>query len=284
MEIAYVSEFTEGEQVIRAVGGDARSFGFGEGTSVPLEETYCRRMVEGAIPAVIPDARADERVRDLDATAEADIGSYIGVPLRLSDGRIYGTLCCASHDPQHALGERHARFMRLLARLIADRLEIEGRVDEPTPRREVEERPDAMEATARLTLWFAGAPNAAAAARHALGSLDEQIDESRRYDLRLLITELVTNSVRHAGIGPVNAVGLEVAIFGERVRVEVSDPGPGFEPEIPVPDLDRAGGWGLYLVDELTDRWGVARDGLTRVWFEMEGSAPARDVPEFAAA
>jgi hypothetical protein len=54
------------------------------------------------------------------------------------------------------------------------------------------------------------------------------------------------------------------------VRVEVADRGEGFEPVPRDADRSRPGGWGLYLVDQLADRWGVARDQMNRVWFEMD--------------
>ena len=60
MDIAYYSELAEGQQVVRSVRGDSDSFHFGEGTRVPLEETYCRRMLTGVVPNVIPDARRDD--------------------------------------------------------------------------------------------------------------------------------------------------------------------------------------------------------------------------------
>jgi HD-GYP domain-containing protein (c-di-GMP phosphodiesterase class II) len=64
-------------------------------------------------------------VSGLEVTREADIGSYVGLPLRFSDGRVYGTLCCLSHSPEPHLQERDARFMEVLARLVADQIERE---------------------------------------------------------------------------------------------------------------------------------------------------------------
>ena len=69
------------------------------------------------------DSSGDPVVGDLPITADAGIGSYIGVPLTLSDGRSYGTFCCLSHAPDPSLRERDTQFMRLLARLLADLLE-----------------------------------------------------------------------------------------------------------------------------------------------------------------
>jgi anti-sigma regulatory factor (Ser/Thr protein kinase) len=55
------------------------------------------------------------------------------------------------------------------------------------------------------------------------------------------------------------------------LRVEVTDPGPGFEPHADLPARDETGGWGLFLTERLADRWGVEREGgLTTVWLEMD--------------
>jgi signal transduction histidine kinase len=83
----------------------------------------------------------------------------------------------------------------------------------------------------------------------------------------LLTSELVTNAVRHAGG---DAVRLVVALTGTLLRIEVHDPGNGFELKAPSDDPLRASGWGLVLVEELADRWGIDHDPRTRVWFEMD--------------
>jgi anti-sigma regulatory factor (Ser/Thr protein kinase) len=129
--------------------------------------------------------------------------------------------------------------------------------------------------TATLELWYSGAPSAAAAARRVVGSLDDHFDVTRLDDVLLLVTELVTNAIRHAGVDEEGSVGLDVSVTPGVLRVEVSDPGPGFEQlEHPEPDLDRTGGWGLFLVDQLADRWGVKHEVGTRVWFEMDHEPP----------
>ena len=125
MDVAFVSEFAGDRMEFRALEGDAESFGWREGGGVPLEGTFCKRVVEGSLPSVVPDAKNDARVGGLDVTREAGIGSYVGVPLRLSSGRVYGTLCCLSHSPEPRLRERDARFMGVLARLVADQIERE---------------------------------------------------------------------------------------------------------------------------------------------------------------
>ena len=125
MEVAFVSEFLEGEIFFRSLEGDAESFRFSEGVGSPVEATFCRRVIEGRIPNVVPDANEDEEVRDLGMTRVSDIGSYVGVPLRFSDGRVYGTVCCMSHSPDPELRERDVGFMAVLARFITEQLERE---------------------------------------------------------------------------------------------------------------------------------------------------------------
>lgn len=126
MDVAFVSEFIGEEQVFRSLEGDGESFGLVKDGSLPLEGSYCKRIIDGRIPNVIPDARQDERVRDLDVTRAAGVGSYVGFPLRLSNGRLYGTLCCASHTPDPWLRERDLRLMGDLAEKLARRLERDG--------------------------------------------------------------------------------------------------------------------------------------------------------------
>ena len=102
-------------------------------------------------------------------------------------------------------------------------------------------------------------------ARAVLGPL---VDDRRRNDLLVLVTELVTNAVRHAGIDADGSVVVHFAAAAEVVRVEVCDGGPGFEPVIRAPDA--AGGFGMPLLRALSDRWGVAVDDGTCVWFEID--------------
>jgi len=126
MDVAFVSQFSEDRLVFRAVEGDAESFGWQEGTSFPIDESYCKRVIDGRIPQVVPDAKREDATKDLRVTSETDIGSYAAVPLVLSDGRIYGTLCCVSHDPDPWLRERDLKLMERTARWLVEQLERYG--------------------------------------------------------------------------------------------------------------------------------------------------------------
>lgn len=127
MEMAFTSEFDDEHQVLRVLCGEAESFHASEGLAMPLEHTYCQRVLDGRLPNLIPDTHADERAAHLPGTTMAGIGAYVSLPLRFSDGRLYGTLCAASHEAKNDLGYRELQFLQIFARLIVDILEREER-------------------------------------------------------------------------------------------------------------------------------------------------------------
>jgi anti-sigma regulatory factor (Ser/Thr protein kinase) len=100
---------------------------------------------------------------------------------------------------------------------------------------------------------------------------DGRLPTAVRDDVLLLVTELVTNAVRHAGVGPEEVIQVELRCWPQRVRVDVVDPGTELPRVRPRLSPDTAGGWGLVLVDRIAARWGVGRGpAFTRVWFELE--------------
>jgi anti-sigma regulatory factor (Ser/Thr protein kinase) len=118
-----------------------------------------------------------------------------------------------------------------------------------------------------ISLSLRGGPEAAAKARRALSKLRADIDPPLMETLRLLVTELVSNSVRHARA---DTVILRVLVGRTVVLTEVTDEGPGFDPqEAGTPGTDDSG-WGLFLVERLSHRWGVSQQqDATKVWFEL---------------
>ena len=112
--------------------------------------------------------------------------------------------------------------------------------------------------------------SAASEARAALTALQDKVDGGVLEDLRLLVSELVSNSVRHSGASPGAKVVLAITAAGESVRVEVTDAGGGFEPRPRTRDQSKGSGWGLHLVDRIAHRWGVDGRDRTRVWFEID--------------
>jgi GAF domain-containing protein len=126
MDIALVTELAGDLLVFRALEGDAESFGWGRGEGIPLDESYCKRVLDGRLPNVIPDARSEDRTRDLWVTSEANIGSYVAVPVVRSDGSPYGTLCCLSHEADPRLREQDLELMEGVAREVSRQLKREG--------------------------------------------------------------------------------------------------------------------------------------------------------------
>ena len=121
----------------------------------------------------------------------------------------------------------------------------------------------------RITRQLPPGPEAVAQARRALDRLSDGLSESDLFDLRLVVSELVTNSVRHAGSQRAGDVRLAVCLEEHCARVEVRDAGAGFRPPADGPRARGDSGWGLVLVDQLADAWGVEANGRTTVWCEL---------------
>jgi len=110
-------------------------------------------------------------------------------------------------------------------------------------------------------------PGSAAAARRVLDQLDGHFDAAKLDTARLLVTEVVTNAVRH--VKREGQIDLNVALRDDALRVEVLDPGSGFVPRRRGPDSPIDGKWGLHFLEVLSDRWGIDSAERTRVWFEL---------------
>jgi anti-sigma regulatory factor (Ser/Thr protein kinase) len=110
-------------------------------------------------------------------------------------------------------------------------------------------------------------PGSVATARERLcAAVAPDLPDEEVETLRLLVSEVVTNAVRHgSATEPVN---LNVH-WNSEVRVEVCDHGTGFTPHPRLGALDEPGGFGLYLVGRLADRWGVETSDGTTVWFVL---------------
>ena len=119
-----------------------------------------------------------------------------------------------------------------------------------------------------LDLWLPPEPGSVAEARsRVLEAVGPQLaDDGQAETLRLLVSELVTNAVRHGGCDEPVEVH---AVWNAEVRVEVVDHGDGFSPAPRNGAPDEPGGFGLLLVRSLADQWGVDTDSATRVWFVL---------------
>jgi anti-sigma regulatory factor (Ser/Thr protein kinase) len=119
--------------------------------------------------------------------------------------------------------------------------------------------------TEQSSFQFRREPQTVRAARRVLDALEGRFPKDRLYDASLCLSELVTNAVQHPGSG--GDLELRLAVGEERLRVEVANDGGGFAPGAPTPGDER--GWGLFIVDNLADGWGVVPGERTVVWFEI---------------
>jgi len=126
------------------------------------------------------------------------------------------------------------------------------------------------QASGRQELILGADPESIREARVWLSALATGlVDDSRRPDLELVITEVVTNAVRHGAA--TGALLLAATPKPEFLCVQVTDEGAGFVPRPGAMASDANGGFGLFLVEQLTRRWGMTRENhRTRVWFEFD--------------
>jgi len=129
----------------------------------------------------------------------------------------------------------------------------------------------------RRDFLLAARPESAAAARRAIEAMD--IPDALIADAKLLVSELVTNSVRHAGLGPEDSIQVTIRWSGSMLRVIVWDRTTdlALSPVVgqfrPAPGADS--GWGLFLVDRIAGRWGTSLDRRAGYWFELDLEPPA---------
>jgi len=124
---------------------------------------------------------------------------------------------------------------------------------------------------AEINLRLAPEPEVVTTARHTLDRLADLLPPEKLEDVRLVVSELVTNSILHARLSPNDHISLTVMVSAGSVRGRVCDPGPGFEvPSEPRPQPSLRGGWGLPIVETISDRWGVEQNSYSCVWFEID--------------
>lgn len=143
MDVAFVSEFSQGRRVFRHVDPVAPGNPVQVGNGDPLEESYCQRIVDGRLPELMTDARDNPVAAALPVTHALPVGAHLSVPIRLADGDIYGTFCCFSFTPDRTLDQRDLNMMRVFADVTARLIDSE---------QEASRRRRAMEAGIREVL------------------------------------------------------------------------------------------------------------------------------------
>ncbi len=115
MDVAFISEFRGESRIIRYLDGNFVPLQLEVGAGDPLDESYCQRVLDGRLPELIQDAASLPEAQAIPATKAWPVGAHLSVPLRFSDGRLYGTFCCFSTTPDKSLDERDLKTLRLFA-------------------------------------------------------------------------------------------------------------------------------------------------------------------------
>ncbi len=115
MDVAFISEFRGESRIFRYLDGNFVPLQLEVGAGDPLDESYCQRVLDGRLPELIQDAASLPEAQAIPATKAWPVGAHLSVPLRFSDGRLYGTFCCFSTTPDKSLDERDLKTLRLFA-------------------------------------------------------------------------------------------------------------------------------------------------------------------------
>jgi EAL domain-containing protein (putative c-di-GMP-specific phosphodiesterase class I) len=122
MDVAFISHFRETDRVLEHVDADG-VLPIAQGTAIPLEDGYCLKIVRGELPELIPDTSLVPAAMAIPATQAMPIGAHLSVPIKLSNGEVYGTLCCFSRLPNLTLGERDHRLMQAIGEVLSLRID-----------------------------------------------------------------------------------------------------------------------------------------------------------------
>jgi EAL domain-containing protein (putative c-di-GMP-specific phosphodiesterase class I) len=122
MDVAFVSEFRRSDRIFRNVAARDHT-PIHAGDSAPLEHGYCQRVVDGRLPELMPDTHCVPAAMELPETSAIPIGAHLSVPIRLADGRVFGTFCCFSFKADPSLGQRDLQMMKVFASVVADQID-----------------------------------------------------------------------------------------------------------------------------------------------------------------
>ncbi len=122
MDVALLTQIASDREIVRHAAGEWPGADL-SAAEVPLEDTFCQRMLSGEIGNIVPDVAAEPAVRDLDFPRRLGVQSYIGVPIHGSRSRLY-VLCCLATKTHPELGPRDVRVLEGFVRSLLDQLEL----------------------------------------------------------------------------------------------------------------------------------------------------------------
>lgn len=129
LDVVFVSRFVDSKRVFEVVSaqGEAAT-AIVAGLSDPLLDTYCQRIVDGRLPAIIADTSASPEAAALAITRSMNIRAYLSAPVVLPNGQVFGTLCCISHQVRPDLREADAQALAAAAQAVATSITSAGTI------------------------------------------------------------------------------------------------------------------------------------------------------------
>lgn len=134
MDLSFLSRLDGGTQTFTHVDRTPTGPALPAGLRVDASEGYCQLMLDGQIPASVPDVAAHPLLAGMAVTADLSVGAYCGVPVHLPDGTLYGTLCGLHGSAQAAPSSSQLESLRTIAGLLGasldqDRCDDQARQD-----------------------------------------------------------------------------------------------------------------------------------------------------------
>ena len=123
LDIAFIAKYEKGQRVFLHIDSKTEDSPIKPDDSDPFEQTYCYKITQGELPEIINDTSANPITRDMKVTKALDIKSYIGVPIRTADGKLFGTFCCIGHKVEPALSERDLAFIKVFAEFAGKQID-----------------------------------------------------------------------------------------------------------------------------------------------------------------
>ncbi|HEX2829569.1 MAG TPA: EAL domain-containing protein [Burkholderiales bacterium] len=130
MDIAFIAQFRGGRRVFRYVDCAQPNDAIQVGASDAMDDSYCKHVLEGALPELIPDTSEIPAAQELAMTRLVPVGAHLSVPIRLYDGTVFGTLGCISTEADRSLGARDLSMMRVFAEMAAEHIEADLQVED----------------------------------------------------------------------------------------------------------------------------------------------------------
>lgn len=123
MDVAFISEFINDERVFKVVDNPSENQIVKVGNADPINETYCQKITDDKLSPIITNTNANPITKAMPVTEKLGIGAYIGVPINLSNGKLYVTFCCYKSHHDESLNDRDLSFLNIISEIATGLIE-----------------------------------------------------------------------------------------------------------------------------------------------------------------